>query len=56
MNKKRYAAEQIVAIWKHTKAGTPIAGLICEARVSEETSYMRKDWCTSLRFGWLCQL
>ena len=40
MKKKRFAADQIVAILKMAELGIPIAELIRSVGVSEQTSYL----------------
>ena len=42
MKKKRFSAEQIVAILRQAELGTPIAELIREVGISEQTFYQWK--------------
>jgi len=42
VKKKRFSAEQIVAILKQVKLGTPVAELIRQVGVSEQTFYRWK--------------
>jgi putative transposase len=42
MKKKRFAAEQIVAILKQAELGIPIAELISQVGISEQTFYRWK--------------
>ena len=42
MKKKRFSAEQIVAILRQAELGTPLAELIREVGISEQTFYQWK--------------
>ena len=42
MKKKRFSAEQIVAIWKQAELGIPVVELIRQVGVSEQTFYRWK--------------
>ena len=46
MKRKRYSVEQIVAILKQAEVGVPVAELIRQAEISEQTFYRWKKHCT----------
>jgi putative transposase len=56
MKKKRFAAEQIVAILKQAELGIPIAELIRQVGVSEQTFYRWKKKYTGLEVDQVRQL
>ena len=43
MKRKRYSVEQIVAILKQAEVGVPVAELIRQAGISEQTFYRWKN-------------
>ena len=56
MKKKRFAAEQIVAILKQAELGIPIAELIRQVGVSEQTFYRWKKKYRGLEVDQVRQL
>jgi putative transposase len=56
MKKKRFAAEQIVAILKQAELGIPIAELIRQVGVSEQTFYRGKKKYSGLEVDQVRQL
>jgi putative transposase len=56
MKKKRFSAEQIVAILKQAELGIPVAELICQVGVSEQTFYRWKKKYTGLEVDQVRQL
>ena len=48
MKKKRFSAEQIVAILKQAEMGIPVVELIRQVGVSEQTFYRWKKKCSGL--------
>ncbi len=56
MKKKRFAAEQIVAILKQAELGIPIAELIRQVGVSEQTFYRWKKKYSGLEVDQVRQL
>ncbi len=56
MKKKRFTAEQIVAILKQAELGIPIAELIRQVGVSEQTFYRWKKKYTCLEVDQVRQL
>jgi putative transposase len=56
MKKKRFSAEQIVAILKQAELGIPVAKLIRQVGVSEQTFYRWKKKYTGLEVDQVCQL
>lgn len=56
MKKKRFAAEQIVAIVKQAELGIPIAELIRQVGVSEQTFYRWKKKYSGLEVDQVRQL
>ena len=56
MKKKRFAAEQIVAILKQAELGIPIAELIRQVGVSEQTFYRWKKKYSGLEIDQVRQL
>jgi len=44
MRKKRFSVEQIVAVLKRAEMGLPVANLIRQVEISEQTFYL---------YGWL---
>jgi putative transposase len=56
MKKKRFAAEQIVAILKHADLGIPVAELIRQVGVSEQTFYRWKKKYSGLEVDQVRQL
>jgi putative transposase len=56
MKKKRFAAEQIVAILKQAELGIPITELIRQAGVSEQTFYRWKKKYSGLEVDQVRQL
>ena len=56
MKKKRFAAEQIVAILKQAELGIPIGELIRQVGVSEQTFYRWKKKYTGLGVDQVRQL
>jgi putative transposase len=56
MKKKRFAAEQIVAILKQAEVGIPIAELIRQVGVSEQTFYRWKKKYADLEVDQVRQL
>jgi putative transposase len=56
MKKKRFSAEQIVAILKQAELGIPIAELIRQVGVSEQTFYRWKKKYSGLEIDQVRQL
>jgi putative transposase len=56
MKKKRFSAEQIVAILKQAELGIPVAKLIRQVGVSEQTFYRWKKKYTGLEVDQVRQL
>lgn len=56
MKKKRFAAEQIIAILKQAELGIPIAELIRQVGVSEQTFYRWKKKYSGLEVDQVRQL
>jgi putative transposase len=56
MKKKRFAAEQIVAILKQAELGIPIAELIRQVGVSEQTFYRWKRKYSGMEIDQVRQL
>ena len=56
MKKKRFAAEQIVAILKQAELGIPIAELIRQVGVSEQTFYRWKKKYSGMEVDQVRQL
>jgi putative transposase len=56
MKKKRFSAEQIVAILKQAELGIPIAELIRQVRVSAQTFYRWKKKYSGLEVDQVRQL
>ena len=42
MKRKRFSVEQIVAVLKQAELGVPVAELIRQVRITEQTLYRRK--------------
>ena len=51
MKRKRYSVEQIVAIVKQAEVGVPVAELIRQAGISEQTFYRWKKEYSGLESG-----
>jgi len=56
VKKKRFSVEQIVAILKQAELGIPVAELIRQVGVSEQTFYRRKKKYTGLKIDQVRQL
>ena len=56
MKKKRFSAEQIVAVLKQAELGIPIAELIRQVGVSEQTFYRWKNKYSGLEIDQVRQL
>ncbi len=56
MKKKRFSVEQIVAILKQAELGIPVAKLIRQLGVSEQTFYLWKKKYTGVEIGQVRQL
>ena len=56
MKKKRFSAEQIVAIWKQAELGIPVVELIRQVGVSEQTFYRWKKKYSGLEVDQVLEL
>jgi putative transposase len=56
VKKKRFAAEQIVAILKQAELGIPVAEPVCQVGVSEQTFYRWKKKYAGLEVDQVRQL
>ena len=56
MRRKRFSVEQIVAILKQAEAGVPVADLIRQAGISEQTFYRWKKQYVGLEVDQVRQL
>ena len=56
MKRKRYSVEQIVAILKQAKVGVPVAELLRQAGISEQTFYRWKKHYVGLEVDQVRQL
>jgi putative transposase len=56
VRRKRFSVEQIVAILKQAEVGVPVADLICQAGISEQTFYRWKKQYVGLEVDQVRQL
>ena len=56
MKKRRFSADQIVAILKQAELGIPVAELICQVGVSEQTFYRWKKTYSGLEVDQVWEL
>ncbi len=56
MKRKRFSVEQIVAVVKQSEMGVPVAELMRQVGISEQTFYRWKNRCTGLEVDQVRQL
>nr|WP_186265382.1 IS3 family transposase [Burkholderia gladioli] len=56
MKRKRFSIEQIVAVLKQAELGMPVADLICQVGISEQTFYRWKKQYAGMQSDQVCEL